>query len=726
MRTSTLLLSAALLVGGCGTKASYVHSDTVLGRVVIYRNGVAYFERSAEVKDDALKLSVPADKVDDFLRSLTVVDAATGEPTPVSYPTRPALEAGTGLIDMTIRLGGPAPHRLKLSYVTEAPSWKPSYRLVLGGPGKVEVQGWAVVDNNSGEDWNQVKLGVGSSSAMSFRYDLHSVRTVRRETLRSDDLFAQAPPTGGATYGQTGPGAPVVADLSDSALAAQVAAEERRRDEAEPLKEMRRGGSMAGAMAADIGGGGGGGGARYKTARGQAQSRPSVAAPREMPATVSAPAPMSAVGLMARQLQASNNQIVIEGFADRGDSDKAASSLARANRLREQLIRNGLSPERVVAVGKGEQTGRAGGVRVVQAPPAPRAQADKPAEAIAASANPQALEPIGTAHFESNSAMTVARGSSAMVSILKMAADGEVVYLYDPETARGNAAFPFKAIRLRNPTDSVLEAGPVTVFGEGRFIGEGLIEPVPARSMAFVPFALDRQVVVERKEVERDEIARIITVQRGVFSTEMQHVRRTTFTLHNRQDAAAVVYVRHSVPDGYKLSKGPTAYERLGVAYLFRVEVAGRGKADVTIEAATPLLKTTDIRTPDGMELVRVYLSSATAQGPLKAQVDGLLKLHKDMANIEQQIATTREQMQEYRARMDELHNQIFTLREVRTGASLLKSLEAKMQEMSGRLSQATLKVVEHQEKLMIARIHFQDGVADLSLEDKPREKSGS
>ena len=63
-----------------------------------------------------------------------------------------------------------------------------------------------------------MKLGVGSSSAMSFRYDLHSVRSVARETLRSNDLFAQAPPTGGSTYGQAGGSTPVLAELNDAIL----------------------------------------------------------------------------------------------------------------------------------------------------------------------------------------------------------------------------------------------------------------------------------------------------------------------------------------------------------------------------------------------------------------------------------------------------------------------------------------------------------------------------
>jgi len=177
----TSLTCAALglsLLAGCASQTSYVHSDTTtLGRVVVYRNGVAYFERTAVIDDDVLHLSVPADKVDDFLKSLTITDARTGQPAPVAYPTD-VPKSATGLIDMKIALSGPRPHHLRLTYVTEAPSWKPSYRVVLGQGGKVDMQAWAVVDNTSGEDWRNVKLGVGSSSAMSFRFDLHAVRFV--------------------------------------------------------------------------------------------------------------------------------------------------------------------------------------------------------------------------------------------------------------------------------------------------------------------------------------------------------------------------------------------------------------------------------------------------------------------------------------------------------------------------------------------------------------------
>lgn len=747
------LCAFALAAIGCGSSTSYVKSDTTLGRVVVYRNGVAYFERYAEVQGDSLRLNVPHDKVDDFLKSLTVVDATTGEPAPISYPSHG--EGGT--IDMKIGLAkGAAPgasRRLRLSYVTEAPSWKPSYRVVVGKTGKVELQGWAIVDNTSGEDWRDVKLGVGASSAMSFRYDLKGLRLVQRETLHENDLFALAPPMGGAAYGGQ-PGQPsnhrIVADVTDELIAEAERNEDRRREYAQRKPgDTPTTGSGTTANNYPVAPTGG----RVTTKSGGNHAGPT-STPAKEPA---APPPADAIQRMAQSLKASQQTIVVEGYANRNDRDKNASSLERANKLRDQLVRNGVDPNRVIALGKGEQEGRAGGARVVEAPPELRGQQGQGSfddgkkkldggegsklgdiaglggagsgVRVVAAHDPNSGDPIGTSHFESGTSMTVAKGTSAMVSILRSETDGEVVYLYDPESPRGNAQFPFKTLRFKNPTDSALESGPVSVFGEGRFVGEGLADPIPARSVAFVPFALDRQIVVERKDGERDDIAKIITVQRGVFSTQIQHTKKATFTLYNRLPEKATVYLRHTVAAGYKLTKAPekvsttekkiagSEAEHISGAHLFRVELEPNGKSEVIIEEATPVFRSTDIRTPAGLDLVRAYLNNAALDGPLKSEVEKLLKLHADMMKIEQQIQTAREQMGEYRMRMDELHAQLVTLKAVKTAGPLMQHLEKKLQEVSEKLSKATVDVVGLQEKQMVARVQFQSGVGDLTLE---------
>ncbi len=696
-RLSVLLAPLGLLLAGCASQSSYVHSEAALGRVVIYRNGIAYFERKAHVEGDTLRLAVPADKVDDFLKSLTVVDAKTGKPAPVSYPTE-VPQAKDGLIDMNIGLQSGGWHDLRLSYVTEAPSWKPSYRVVLQPNGKVDMQAWAIVDNTSGEDWQNVELGVGSSSAFSFRFDLRSVRVVQRETLQADGLFALAPPTGGASLQmkQHEPSEPTtVSELDPETFRDKEQGGDHFDESKKDGKTRTTTGNTTPAVTARPGGG--------RTAHAES--------PRPQ-AGEGAPAQevsKSITGVL-RTLEDKRRTIVLEGFADPSDGDKYAASLERANRAREELDRNGADASRVVAVGRGEQAGRGAGVRVIQTLAGDAQQAK----------STDAAEPIGSSHFESKSRMSVKRGTSAMVSILDSATKGEVVYYYDPETARGNGQFPFKAIRIQNPTDSVLESGPVTVFGEGKFVGEGLAEPIPAHATAFVPFALDRQIVIEKKADESDKIARVLTVQRGVFSTEVRHTRKTTLVLSNRLPERVRVYVRHTVGDGFALVT-PSSGERLGAAYMFAVDIPASDKTELTIEEATPLYRTADVRAPGGMELVSAYLSSAALEGRRsRTRWRKLLEAARGSETSRQQISTSREAMAEYRTRMDELHAQVVTLRAVRTAGPLVVSLEKKLAEVSDRISKSTLELVALQEKLMVSRIRFQDGVADLSLEAKP------
>ncbi len=706
---TALALIAGAAVGCAGGKPAVQAPTTNLGRIVVYRNGVAYFERFAEVNDDYLTLQVPAERVDDFLKSLTVTDASTGEPAPIAYPRIPTGETGT--VAMKIRLLGARPHKLKLSYVTEAPAWKSSYRVAVLDKGKVELQAWALVDNNSAEDWENVRLGVGSSSALSFRYDLRSLREVSRETLHSNELFAAAPPTGGSSYGsedaKSRMARNVVGELSDDALAM---AEEKEVDAAStsaaPYPQVR----PPKHRQPDESAFGGRGAGHLSGAAG-------VAAPSFAQARKESP-----IAHLGSRLKGSKNAIVVEGYANADDKDKMTASLGRANRMRERLLRDGVDPNRVVAVGKGAVAGRNGGVQVVEQPmPAPPPEPKKHSLA----SDPGASDPIGTAHFESQNVTTVPKNSSAMVSVLKTTTAGDMVYLYDAESARGNKQYAFRAIRLENPTTSVLESGPFTVFGKDRFIGEGLAEPIAAKSTAFIPFALDRQVVVETNETSRDEIDRIITVQRGVFSTEVQHTRKTAYTIFNRNTEKSPVFLKHSVWQGYKLSKSPDRFEKVNGSYLFRVDLEPNQKLDVVIEEQTPIFKTTDIRTPGGLEMVSAYLSSR-ASNLLKGKIAELVGKQREMADVDTRIATKREQMDEYRQRMEELHAQVFTLRAVKAGNTLMRELERKLAQMSEKLSKATVDVVDLQEKLMVARIDFQTKIAELTLEKDDDKKVAS
>lgn len=86
---------------------------------------------------------------------------------------------------LTLRFAGEAARTVRVGYVTEAPLWKVSYRLVLGEE-KPYLQGWALVENTTDEDWNEIGLSLISGRPVSFIQDLYQPLYVPRPVVAMD------------------------------------------------------------------------------------------------------------------------------------------------------------------------------------------------------------------------------------------------------------------------------------------------------------------------------------------------------------------------------------------------------------------------------------------------------------------------------------------------------------------------------------------------------------
>lgn len=69
---------------------------------------------------------------------------------------------------ISITSNGSGQREMIVSYTIAAPIWKTTYRVVLDEAGKPFFQGWAIVDNVSEEDWENVNLSLVSGSPVSF------------------------------------------------------------------------------------------------------------------------------------------------------------------------------------------------------------------------------------------------------------------------------------------------------------------------------------------------------------------------------------------------------------------------------------------------------------------------------------------------------------------------------------------------------------------------------
>jgi hypothetical protein len=794
-------LTLSLVLAGCFHHRGLAVDNAVLGRVVIYRNGVAFYEKHATVIDGKLAVHVPRERVDDFLKSLTVLDPTTREPLAVTIPRT---QGSDGYLTMMLDSGDARRADVLLTYVTEAAAWKPSYRVAVKPGGKVMLEGWAIVDNVSGEDWKRVQVGVGSSSALSFRYDLWSVRRVDRDLLQGDDRFAIAPPTGVSPYAveeevvaldqEYLKNIPVPGRTFEAALGSAAGSQNDgmgtsfsggtslenqyvvdginttgRTYQQVPSSpsdgtitgyatDSRSGDHLAGVTVVVTDGRG-----KSKTAftdeRGsyklavepgaysvvfyygdaKIEQRANVGSGAESTVSIKldqgsghgkgerleikGQAPVIDAGVQkqgitldngrdnrlrdaAKKIVAGNRDVLIEAHGADPQSVTARSIV-----VRDQLVDAGVPAQRIhvvrrVAAGEPER------VRLLAVAPGAKTSAPP----LARAGMPDT--PVGESRFMAERPLTVPAGASAMVAMVHGETTGGVAYLYDPISERGDARFAFKAVRLDNPTGDALETGPVTVYGDGRFIGEGITEPVPPHASVVVPFALDRQIVVERTGHDDDRIATLRTAQRGIVTAELQHRRTTTFAITSRLAEPTIVYLRHRLESGWSLVDAPSQPMRVGDSQLFAVDLAPGATRTVAIVEATPVERKMSLDSDEALGLMQVYVDEPEASPQLKAQLAAMLATHRAAVDLGDRIATLRDQLGEYRARAGELHAQLVTLKAVRTGGELMSALRRKLAEISEHAQKTTLAIVEAQEKLMLSRVKFQNQLAELHLED--------
>ncbi|MFB3817112.1 MAG: hypothetical protein ACE147_05555 [Candidatus Methylomirabilales bacterium] len=97
----------------------------------------------------------------------------------------------------TVRLTfeGQGRRRVRVGYVMEAPVWKTSYRLALTDGKPPFLQGWAMMENTTDDDWEAVSLSLISGRPISFTMDLYEPLYVKRPALtleRYESLRPQA------------------------------------------------------------------------------------------------------------------------------------------------------------------------------------------------------------------------------------------------------------------------------------------------------------------------------------------------------------------------------------------------------------------------------------------------------------------------------------------------------------------------------------------------------
>ncbi|WP_437786506.1 hypothetical protein [Sorangium sp. So ce1097] len=663
-RAGSGLLLALTLLAGCARGPDVDASGLALRRVVIYRNGVAYFERRGLIDADQVTFRVRKEKVGDFLATLAVIEAGGSSVRSASFPVevddgagdddvpaQPGLEVTTAprppgakgekerdeLEKVKLTLDG-REHDLVVGYVAETPVWRPSYRLVMGAAGspgaagadpraaskQAHLQAWGIVQNLSGEDWKGVRLSLVAGAPLAFQATLDKAAIPPRPIVSDQGEVIASVPT------------------SETTLAAEVA--------------------------------------------------PPPPPPAPMPAAEAPSAPAGAADEYALEVE--------EGRAGAMRRAEAAKPAAKRARL----------PQANPAPAGAAPVLQQKSMEYAPMNPSP----PRNVSALAA----VAME-AGTTRYDIPFPVDIPDRSATMVLLLAKQVPGESIFLFAPDGGvPASSSHPFRVARFTNDTQGLLERGPIAVFENGAFLGQGMVEPLPPGATTTVPFALERGLAVDTAREESAEGARLAKIEGGALEIERDWVTHTKYAIRNGGDAAARTLVKHPRLHGTRLHAPPKGTEdNLGTgSALVPIDVPRRGTAVLDVDERRVFRQQIDWLSQLADDAVQAYLKDPRADAAVSRQLGQAWEIRGKLRPAIDERDRLLAEQQRLEQQSQELRQNLRAIEKNRTADELRRDLTDRLAKASARLDEITKRVIVLEMQINEQQIRFRDLTNEIKL----------
>jgi hypothetical protein len=619
MKKRALLGLGLGLCLSCATSPPVESDRLALRRVVIYRNGVAYFEREGHVSEDRVTFRVRGDEVGDFLASFAVMERNGSSVRAASFPLRreeePAPDsekkpdAGVAPKDpkkrletVVMELDG-RDHDLAVGYIAESPVWRPSYRLVLQNE-KVHLQVWGIVQNVSGEDWRNTRLTVVADAPLSLRTQLETPLIPDRPVLaEGNEVMAVVP-----------------------------------------------------------------------------QSETSL---ENVPPPAAAPV----------------------ALAPPEEAEMAMRTMDEAAPAEKTEARKGVRRE----LGKARLARRSA---PAMAPPAPSRARNLAALAAVAVTG-------GATRYELPNPVTVPDGSATMLLLLDQEVPGESAFLFAPDPGvPDSASHPFRVARFTNRTGGLLERGPLAFFGEGGFLGQGVIDNLPQGASATVPFALEQSLAVEKNVEYVQEGSRLYQIDGGRLVISRQVGPRTKYTIKSGAGRASKLWLKHPRQPGSTFLAPPKDTEdNVGTgSALVPVRVEGKQTVTLEINERSSEPQNVDWLSPLVEEAVKEYLGAADADPAIAKDLKSAFSLRGDWKKVTDETAKLRAEQRELEQATQETRDNLKAIEKNKAAEDLRKTLTSRLSKSSARLDLVMKRLIELELQNKELELRFREAVKEIKI----------
>jgi len=473
---------------------------------------------------------------------------------------------------MTISTTGNGERNLYVSYISEVPIWKTTYRIVL--PTKPDkkplLQGWAIVDNTVGEDWNEVDLSLVAGAPHSFIQQLSEPFYGRRPVVPLPESVQLSPQTHAATLsGGNGRLSGAVTDASGALIAG---ANVKLMDENNLIVAQTTTDSSGNYSFSSLAPG------SYRVQT----ERPGFKTNLITQLNV---APGENQANARLDLGASTETVTVSASTSSLNTESSEPSMAGRSL-------SGVANRPHVGIGRGVMGGVVGGViggfgaPPPPPPPAPSVANLEEARAMGeAAASGQELGDLF--EYKLKDKVTLKKNQSALVPIVQTEIDAEKVSLWNGTTGSGR---PLRGLWLKNTSALTFDGGSFSVLENEVFAGEGLTDPIKPGERRLLSYATDLGLLVEAQKNSRPQRVTLAKISKGVLTQVSRLEERTLYTVHNQDAVGRTLVIEHPARMGWSLAKGAKEpEERAPGMYRFRLEVAAKAVASLPVEEVRTL-----------------------------------------------------------------------------------------------------------------------------------------
>jgi hypothetical protein len=593
---------------------------------------------------------------------------------------------------MVVSTQGSGDRSLFVSYISEVPVWKATYRIVLNAKGADHLlQGWAIVDNTTGQDWQNIHLSLVAGAPQSFIQNLSQPYYSRRPVVPLPDSMLNSPQTFESTLV---PGSARLTGTIHDASGAILA---------DATVRAIANGARAGETRTDAAG-------RYEF-----QSLPDGPVQLQVEAqgfqhmvinNVMIAAGRSAQQDATLQVGAVTETVSVNSTATSIMTESADLGSVRSGVNGRMLGRGanlgGSGSARRFGSGAGGGMGGGGGSGVGAA----RASAESAA---------MAQELGDLFEYKLKDTISIPKNRSALVPIVQSPIAGEKVSVWNEFAGLPR---PQRALWLNNSSGLTLDGGSFSVLEDETFAGEGIFDPIRPGEKRLISYATDLALNVRAKQASEAQRVSQVLVSHGVM-TQMSEIRESkTYTFRNEDSSPRTVIVEHPVRTGYTLRSEVQPAETSAGWMRFRVQVAPKQTASLAVDEVRPISNTLQLTNISDAQ-VALFLRERSIDTTIEAALRRILAQKDVIADLDSQKEDRDGQMEKIFDDQQRLRENMKALKGSAEEKALLQRYTQQLNEQENRLEALRKESAQLEAKKDSAQAALDKMIEELAFDVK-------